>query len=161
MAMADVQDPEAPAKPKRTRKKAEPKPVVAETNGRTPMSDDHKAALAAGREQGRAVKNYIEALTSHKPKRGRKRTAESIQRRLATIDETYDSADALTRLHMAQEKLDLEAELATQDEGFDLSELEDAFVDVAADYSARKGLSKAAWREIGVPPAVLTRAGIR
>lgn len=159
MAMADVQDPEAPAKPKRTRKKAEPKPVV-EANGRA-MSDEHKAALDAGRKQGRAVKNYIEALTNHKPKRGRKRTAATIERRLATIEETYGHADALTRLHMAQEKLDLEAELASQDEGFDLSELEEAFVAVAAEYSDRKGFSKAAWRAIGVPPAVLARAGIK
>ncbi len=150
---------EAAAKPKRQRKK-KAEPVVAPTSGRTPMSDEHKEALAIGREQGRAVKNYVEALTTHKPRRGRKRTAESIERRLAVIEETYDDADALTRLHMAQEKLDLVAELAAQDEGFDMTELEDAFVEVAAEYSARKGLTKAAWREIGVPPSVLTRAGI-
>ena len=48
-----------------------------------PMSDDHKAALAAGRNEGRAVRRYLEALEAHKPKRGRKRTPESIQKRLA------------------------------------------------------------------------------
>ncbi len=161
MAM-DLMEPEAEAaaKPKRQRKK-KAEPVVETANGRTPMSDEHKEALAIGREQGRAVRNYIEALTSHKPRRGRKRTAESIERRLAVIEETYDDSDALTRLHMAQEKLDLMAELEAQDEGFDLTELEEAFVEVAAEYGARKGLSKAAWREIGVPAAVLSRAGIR
>src|SRR5689334_9539098 len=37
------------------------------------MSDEHKAALAEGRAQGRAVRLYLEALEANKPKRGRKR----------------------------------------------------------------------------------------
>ncbi len=47
------------------------------------MSDEHKAALAEGREQGGVVRRYLEALESHRPKRGRKRTPESIAKRLA------------------------------------------------------------------------------
>jgi hypothetical protein len=43
------------------------------------MSDEHKAALAEGRNQGRAVRRYLEALDAHKPRRGRKRTTESMQ----------------------------------------------------------------------------------
>jgi hypothetical protein len=31
---------------------------------------------------------------------------------------------------------------------------------VAAEYGQRKGISYAAWRELGVSPAVLKRAGI-
>lgn len=50
------------------------------------MSDSHKRALAIGREQGRAVRRYLEALEAHKPKRGRKRTPESMQKRLDRID---------------------------------------------------------------------------
>ena len=49
------------------------------------MSDEHKAALAEGRTQGRAVRVYLEALAANKPKRGRKRTPDSVKRRLATI----------------------------------------------------------------------------
>ena len=51
---------------------------------RTPMSDEHKAALAEGRNQGRAVRRYLEALDAHKPKRGRKRTPDSMQKRLGS-----------------------------------------------------------------------------
>src|SRR5215210_5349048 len=58
------------------------------------MSDEHKAALAEGRSQGRAVRRYLEALEANKPKRGRKRTPEGIQRRLAAIEERMASADA-------------------------------------------------------------------
>jgi hypothetical protein len=74
-----------------------------------PMTEEHKAALAEGREQGRIVRRYLEAVTSrHSP-----------------------------------------------DEG-----LEAAFIAVAGPYSARKGLSYAAWRAVGVKPRVLRAAGI-
>ncbi|MDQ1502388.1 MAG: hypothetical protein QOD57_115, partial [Actinomycetota bacterium] len=37
------------------------------------MSDEHKQALAEGRDQGRGVRLYLEALEKNRPKRGRKR----------------------------------------------------------------------------------------
>jgi hypothetical protein len=42
----------------------------------------------------------------------------------------------------------------------DLSALEREFAKVAQAYSQRKGISYAAWRELGVPADVLKRAGI-
>jgi hypothetical protein len=42
----------------------------------------------------------------------------------------------------------------------DLSKLEADFVSTAKDYGQRKGISYAAWREQGVAPEVLRRAGI-
>ena len=127
---------------------------------RAPMSDEHKAALAEGRNQGRAVRRYLEALDAHKPKRGRKRTAESMQKRLDRIDVELVSADPLKRLQLIQERLDLKQELESAGQTVDLSGLEQEFVDAAAAYSKRKGISYAAWRELGVEPAVLKRAGI-
>jgi hypothetical protein len=127
---------------------------------RTPMSDEHKAALAEGRNQGRAVRRYLEALEAHKPKRGRKRTTESIQRRLDRIDAELAQADPLRRLQLIQERLDLTAELETTHAKVDLTGLEQDFADAAGAYSRRKGISYAAWRELGVDAAVLKRAGI-
>ena len=124
------------------------------------MSDEHKAALAEGRNQGRAVRRYLEALDAHKPKRGRKRTPESMQKRLDRIDVELVSADPLKRLQLIQERLDLKQELDAAGQTVDLSGLEQEFVDAAAAYSKRKGISYAAWRELGVEPAVLKRAGI-
>ena len=125
------------------------------------MSDEHKAALAEGREQGRVVRHYLEALESHRPKRGRKRTPESIAKRLAAIDEQLATADPLNRLHLVQERLDLERELAgSEGDGADLEEFEAAFIEVAAGYGERKGLTYEAWRSIGVAPRVLKAAGI-
>ena len=136
------------------------KAAAATTRQRT-MSDEHKAALAEGREQGRVVRRYLEALEAHRPKRGRKRTPESIAKRLTAVEEELASADALSRVHLVQERMDLERELAgASDDGTDLEELEAEFVEVAAAYGERKGLSYEAWRSIGVEPRVLKAAGI-
>ena len=125
------------------------------------MTDEHKAALAEGRQQGRAVRRYLEALDLHKPKRGRKRTSDSIKKRLAKIDAELPEADRLKSLHLVQERIDLENELATMDETVDLTALEQDFVKAAGPYSQRRGISYAAWRQSGVPAAVLKEAGIR
>jgi hypothetical protein len=124
------------------------------------MSDEHKAALAEGRNQGRSVRRYLEALEAHKPKRGRKRTTESVQKRLDRIDVELAKADPLKRLQLIQERLDLKAELETAGAKVDLSGLEAEFVSAAAAYSERKRISYAAWRELGVEAAVLKRAGV-
>lgn len=125
------------------------------------MSTAHKAALAEGREQGRAVRRYLEALEAHKPKRGRKRTPESVQKRLTAIDQRIEQADALSRLHLVQERMNLLKELSTTDNKVDLNALEEEFVTAAGPYGQRKGVTYAAWREAGVDPAVLRRAGVR
>lgn len=124
------------------------------------MSEEHKAALAEGRRQGKAVRDYLEALEQHKPKRGRKRTPQSIRARLDKINQTIDDADPVNKLQLIQERMDLESELEKLENKPDLTKLEDDFVGAAKPYSERKGISYAAWRELGVEPAVLKRAGI-
>lgn len=124
------------------------------------MTDAHKQALALGREQGRAVRRYLEALDAHRPKRGRKRTPDSIKRRLEDIANRLEDADPLTRLQLVQERMNLESELATKSEAVDITTLEEEFVAAAREYSDRKGITYAAWREAGVDAGVLRRAGI-
>jgi hypothetical protein len=132
----------------------------AATRKRTPMSDEHKAALAEGRDQGRAVRRYLEALEANKPKRGRKRSPESMAKRLASVEDELATADPLKRLHLVQERLDLQAALDASKATVDLDALEKEFVTAAATYGDRKGISYSAWRELGVPANVLDRAGI-
>jgi len=124
------------------------------------MSDAHKAALAEGREQGRAVRRYLEAIEATKPRRGRKRTPAKMEKRLVAIEEALPTADPLSRVHLIQERFDLEAHLAAGDSQIDLAALEAEFVDTAAAYGERKGISYTAWREVGVEPRVLKTAGI-
>ncbi len=124
------------------------------------VSESHKQAMAAGRADGRVVKKYLEALDENRPKRGRKRTPEGINKKLAEIDATIADADPLQRVNLVQERMDLRSALAGLESTSDLAELEKAFAGVAAGYGQRKGISYAAWREVGVPAAVLKAAGI-
>lgn len=124
------------------------------------MTDEHKKAIAEGREQSRIVAAYLDALESNKPKRGRKRTPESIDKQLDALDEKLARANAISRLSIIQDRLDLLAAKEALQNDVDLSDYEDDFVAVAAQYGDRKGISYAAWRELGVPAPVLKRAGI-
>jgi hypothetical protein len=124
------------------------------------VTDEHKAAMAQGRTESRAVAAYLEALETHKPKRGRKRTPDSIDKRLASIDKEMGSAAPIKRLSLIQERLDLLKEKEGLSGTVDLSGLERSFAEAAKGYSERKGISYTAWRELGVPADVLKKAGI-
>ncbi len=126
----------------------------------SPMSDSHKAALAAGREEGRAIRAYLEALEATKPTRGRKVTPESIKKRIGAIDLALPDADPLKRVQLVSERLDLTDKLAASGQSVDISALEKGFVKAARGYGERKGIRYAAWREVGVPAATLKAAGI-
>ena len=124
------------------------------------MSDEHKAALAKGRLEGRVVRDNLEGLRATKPKRGRKRTADTIKTRLDVIEVELASASPLDELLLVQERRDLEAELAAKSNAIDMDALEAEFVKVAKSYSDSKSISYASWRDVGVPASTLKRAGI-
>ena len=127
---------------------------MAKRGPKGPMTDEHKAALAAGRFEGRAVRDYLDVLRNSKPKRGRKRTPDSIAKRLTAIDAEILDADPIRELKLVQD------ELAAGGDTVDITELEAEFIKVAKAYSTRNGISYAAWRAIGVEAAVLKAAHI-
>jgi hypothetical protein len=144
-------------KPAARKAKTQPKPRSVQGAG---FSDAHKRALAEGREQGRVIRRYLEAKNTP-GRRGRKRTPESIKRRLAAIDTRLSSADALTSLQLRQERRDLQNEMTRlPSPGPNIAELEREFVKVAKPYAARKGIAYDTWRQVGVPASVLRTAGI-
>ena len=134
---------------------------MATRSKKIPMSDTHKEALAEGRNHARIVGRYLEALEANKPRRGRKRTADSVKKRLTSVGAELKDATGLNRLNLLQERRDLEVELATMQAGTpDLTGLEKDFVRVAKSYSGKKRISYGAWREFGVPSETLKKAGI-
>lgn len=133
---------------------------MAKKGPKNPLTDQHKAAMAAGRTEGKAVREYLDALRSNKPKRGRKRTPDSIAARLGRIEAELADADALGALRLLQERRNLQAELGTMGLKVDMSALEAEFVKVAKVYSDRQGISYATWRDVGVDASVLRSAGI-
>jgi hypothetical protein len=124
------------------------------------MTSEHKAALAAGRAQGLAVRRYLEALERTRPRRGRRPSTEQLERQLEEIEARLHEADPLQRLHLIQQRKTLKARLTESGDSEDISALEAAFVEAAAAYGARKGIDYSTWREAGVPAEVLRRAGI-
>jgi len=125
------------------------------------MSDEHKAALAKGRAEGRIVRDYLEGLRATKPKRGRKRTPETIASRLSAIETALSSASALDELLLIQERRDLGKELDAMSDTIDMTSLEADFVGVARSYSESKQISYQSWRDVGVAKGVLDAAGVR
>lgn len=124
-----------------------------------PMSEEHKEALVRGRREGRVVKAYLEALRSRRP--GRPVTVDSVKARVDNLEERIASeTDELRRLQLVQARIDAEEQLAELSESVDIAQLESEFVEVAKEYSERKGIGYPAWREAGVPAPVLKKAGI-
>ena len=124
------------------------------------MTEPHKPAIAAGRVQAAKVDTYLQALDMPKP-RTRRQSPERRARRLDAILQEMDSARGVRRLLLIQERIDIErAAQAESAAAQDAQPAEEAFVAVAAEFSERKGISYKAWREVGVPAAVLKRARI-
>ena len=123
---------------------------------RTKMTEAEKTEVAA-------VRDYLKALEQNAPRRGRRRTPESVERQLAVLEGEMEGVSVTKRLDLIQQRIDLEADLETlqQAGSVDLSALEAGFATHAAAYGGRRGISYAAWREIGVSSATLKSAGIR
>jgi len=123
------------------------------------MSQDHKDALAAGRNEARVVKAYLKVLDERKA--GRPVTRESLEKRINQINAKLEvSDDPLRSIELIQTRLDVETVLTDIEDHEDFDALETAFVENAQSYSSRKGISYTAWREFGVPAATLRAAGV-
>ncbi len=124
-----------------------------------PMTPEHKAALARGRRESRAVKRYLEYLASRRP--GRPVTPERLRERLTSIEARLESeTDPLKALELRQARIDAAKALEQAEATANTGELEADFIEHAKGYAERKGISYGAWREAGVPASVLRAAGI-
>ena len=125
------------------------------------VTPEHKAAMIQGRTETRVVRQYLEALEGVRQSGGRRRSKETLEKKLSAVQQELESADSVGRLHLVQERIDLQKAVDAAEQNVDIGELESAFVSIAASYSERKGISYQAWREVGVDARVLRSAGIR
>mgnify|MGYP003335047545 FL=1 len=125
------------------------------------LTEEHLQALARGRSEGAIVRRYLNLLDERKPRRGKQISVDELNFRIDQINsELKDCSAAADRLKLIKKRKSLEARLslvATPDE---LSEAEDAFVEIAFEYSQRKGIGFDVFREAGVPSKVLKRAKV-
>jgi hypothetical protein len=124
------------------------------------MTQDHKDAISSGRIESKAVRAYLEALEEHKPRKGRPRSKEATEKRLAALQDEIAVAKPERRLQLIQLRMDLTAWLTRLAATPDIAPLVAEFCRHAASYGARHNISVQAWREVGVPQAVLDEAGI-
>ena len=123
------------------------------------MSEEHKAALAQGRKESRAIKQYLEMLAARRP--GRPVTPERLRERIADLEgRIATEEDPLKQVELRQARIDAEKALAASPDVADIEAVEAGFVAHARSYSDRKGISYTAWREQGVTAAILRQAGI-
>lgn len=150
----------APTKAKKAVKKTAKRTTAKKTAAKRGMTATHKAALAVGRNQATAVRAYLDALEANKPKRGRRVTPDVMRTRIAKLNEEIKKVPKSRQLQLVQDRMNLEDALARTDESFDIKPLQRAFAKNAKAYARRKNISYAAFREIGVSPAVLKEAGL-
>lgn len=124
-----------------------------------PMSKEHKAALARGRKEARAVKAYLTAINARSS--GRQSSKETLKSRLEKVNQKIgDTDDPLKTVDLLQSKLDIEKALSSAQEGDDFDAVEADFIKNVKSYSERKGITYTAWREFGVPARTLREAGV-
>jgi len=124
-----------------------------------PMSEEHKAALARGRRESRAIKQYLENLKSRRP--GRPITPATLKTRIDDLESKIAAeSDPLKAVELRQSRIEAEKALEKAENAPDLADLERGFVKNVKSYSKRKGISYAAWREAGVPATLLKQAGV-
>lgn len=124
------------------------------------MSQEHKEALAQGRRQAKAVRDYLEAVSVER-RPGRPVDRRSLESRIDRLQQQIDEeSNAAKRVELIQRRLDAEVRLAALEERPDVEQLEGDFIEAVKDYSERKGITYTAWREAGVPAAVLRQAGV-
>lgn len=127
------------------------------------LSADHKRALAKGRRQAKIVRDYLEALEADQSggTPGRPSDPDAVREKIADYGKRIEEeADPLRRVELIQKRLDSGEHLSDLESAPDVENHESDFIDVAKEYSERKGITYMAWRELGVPASVLREAGV-
>ncbi|MER3522178.1 MAG: hypothetical protein C4317_08440 [Acidimicrobiia bacterium] len=127
---------------------------------RRKLTEKEKAAIKKGREETEAVKAYLDSLGT---RQGRRVDPKALERKLAKAKQELSAArNSLRRVELTEKVLQLEkAVQEARKSGGDGEDFEKKFIQYAASFAKRKGISYKAFRQMGVPPSVLAKAGIK
>jgi len=118
------------------------------------MIEGHRAVFAAAWNECAVVRAYLDALDGERHKALGGGARQTTGRPWCAHDSRRVHADLFAGSNLNPDG----SGVAYADVSLDA--LEDRFVAVARHYGARRGICYAAWRAVGVDPAVLRRAGI-
>jgi 1,6-anhydro-N-acetylmuramate kinase len=113
-------------------------------------TEAQKERMVLGAKAMRAVDAYLAHINADKP-RGRKVDKEALQAKIDAEESLAKKVILISQMHEAIER-DQRAEAE--------AELEEAFLKHVNWFSDQHGITYNAWREIGVPANVLSKAGI-
>lgn len=122
-----------------------------------PQSQEVVENRTAKSADTRKVRRYLEALEAGY---GRPLDVSGLQHRLEAVQDELVAANAVQRVKLIQERLDLEESIAAAGTDWGFTELEAEAVEVMARWAEERGFSYQALREAGVPASVMRRAGI-
>lgn len=127
------------------------------------LTPEHLEALAVGRREAKIVDRYLRAIRPPKNRRGRPRTLETLQARLSRLEAEVDTVTPARALAITAQMRELTDEIKAMkaEHGtHDIEKYETEFIAIAADFSKRRKITKAIWRDFGVAEEVLDKAGI-
>jgi hypothetical protein len=88
----------------------------------------------------------------------------NLEEAIALLDVRIEASSDIEQLALVQRRINLREQLAEisdrESQLVELEELEDGFVEVAAEWAAAQGISYEALHRVGVPASVLDRTGI-
>jgi len=115
------------------------------------MTDQQKENMAMGMKAMHAIDRYLTHIDQHKP-RGRRIDRDALEAKAKAEPNLAHKVIIIAQIHEALRR----EEAAIQE-----TMLEDEFVKYAPWFADQHGITYAVWREMAVPVAVLTKAGIR
>jgi hypothetical protein len=144
-----------------TRKATKRTTTKADRRGARKLSAAHKTALSEGRTMSATVNRYLSAISTPR-RRGRKVSRATLEQRLVSARARFKSSVGVEKVLAAQEVRDLQAKIAQlqSSSAVDVRSLEASFIKIAKRFGENRGIGYGAWRDAGVPPVVLKRAGV-
>lgn len=137
-------------------------PMANNSNGATRRGNPNPdvSAMQTGLRQAKVVRRYLEIISNEESHHER-RSPEFLAAKLAETEEKIRTTDdVMVRLEAIQYRANLEERIAAAVAPPARDEAEADFIEVAAEYGQRKGISYPTWRAFGVPASVLQKAGI-
>lgn len=114
-------------------------------------------------EQNEIVKRYMNVLFLLRKKDVAPSTPEKAQALLDEVIEKLkdENTGTIDRIRFAQKKVELQRFIDGQKGVGQAKLIEEAFIKIVREFSKRKGIEYAAWRELGVPTMVLKRGSMQ
>jgi hypothetical protein len=121
---------------------------------------NHLEALDKGRKASKAIRAYLEMIRDQAAPKRRGRQIDWQARYDQAKASLEGETDVLQQLRLTRQLREAEEMLALAEAEVDVPAIEAGFVEWAYWYSEQHGIDHGTWVAMGVPPALLKKAGV-